>query len=165
MNSRSKPLGMSLIAWITFAILAVAVILSFAESKNYRLLAIAIPMLAALVAIPMLLRKMSQSTYSDATPLYEKKAKFHKIASINSSKVGEAVRIRGMVEKISFKWLNRPHLMINDGTGAISAILFTSPRDSLAVGEEVEVLGTVMKGFPNRRTQAISAIGVKKLNS
>ena len=162
MNNRSKPLGMSLIAWITFAILAVVVALSFAQSKNYHLLAIAIPMLAGLVIIPMLLTRMSQSTYSDATPLYEEKAKFHKISHINSSKVGEAVKIRGMVEKISFKWLNRPHLMINDGTGAISAILFTSPRESLAVGEQVEVLGTVMKGFPNRRTQAISAIDVKK---
>lgn len=165
MNNRSKPLGMSLIAWITFAVLTVAVIFSFAPTKDYRLLAFAIPMLALLVIIPMILTRMSQNTYSDATPLYEEKAKFHKISNINSSKVGDAVRIRGMVEKISFRWLNRPHLMINDGTGAISAILFTSPRESLAVGEQVEVLGTVMKGFPNRRTQAISAIAVKKLNS
>lgn len=165
MNNRSKPLGMSLIAWVTFGILTVLVILSFAQSKNYHLLAIAIPMLAALVVIPMLLTKMSQATCSNAGPLYEEKAKLHKISHINSSKVGEAVKIRGIVARISFKWLNRPHLMINDGTGAISAILFTSPRESLSVGEQVEVLGTVMKGFPNRRTQAISAIGVKKLNS
>jgi len=161
--NRSKLPGMSLIAWITFAILAVVVIFSVGHSKDYHLLAIAIPMLAALVIIPMLLTRMSQNTYSDATPLYEEKAKFHKISNINSSKVSEAVKIRGVIEKVSFKWLNRPHLKINDGTGAISAILFTSPRESLTVGEQVEVLGTVMKGFPNRRTQAISAVNVKKL--
>lgn len=164
MKTTTKPMHMSLIAWIAFTILAVAVIFSFAQSQDYRLLAIAIPMLAALVLIPMVLTRMSQSAYSDATPLYEKKAKFHKISSIDLSKVGEAVKIRGAIEKISFKWLNRPHLKINDGTGTISAILFTSPRESLAVGEQVEVLGRVMKGFPNRRAQAISAIDIKKLN-
>jgi len=163
-NNRSKPLGMSLIAWVTFVILAVVVAFSFAQSKDYHLLAIAIPMLAALIIIPMILTRMSQSTYSSATPIYEEKEKFYKISNINSNKVGEAVRVRGMVEKVSFGWLNRPHLRINDGTGAISAIMFTSPRESLIVGEQVEVLGTVMKGFPNRRTQAISAIGVRKLS-
>jgi DNA/RNA endonuclease YhcR with UshA esterase domain len=156
---------MSLIAWVTFVILVVVVILSFTQSKDYQLLAVAIPMLAALIIIPLILTRMSQNTYSDAIPFYEKKAKFHEISSINSSKVSEAVKIRGVVETISFKWLNRPYLKINDGTGTISAVLFTSLRESLAVGEHVEVLGTVMRGFPNRRTQAISAINVKNLNS
>jgi len=165
MKTTTKPMHMSLIAWVTFAVFTVVVIVSFAQNKDYRLLAFAIPMLAALVIIPMVLTRMSQGAYSDAAPLYEKRAKFHKISNIDLSKVGEAVKIRGAIEKISFKWLNRPHLKINDGTGTIPAILFTSPRESLAVGEQVEVLGTVMKGFPNRRAQAISVIAVRKLNS
>jgi len=165
MNIRPKFPSMSLIAWAAFAILATVVAISFAQSKNLRLLAIALPMLAALVIIPATLTKMSQRAYSDAIPLYDKKAKFHKISKIDLSKVGEVVKIRGTVEKVTFKWLNRPHLRINDGTGTISAILFTSPRESLAVGEQVEVLGTVMRGFPNRRLQPISAIAIKKLNS
>lgn len=165
MKTKAKPMHISSIAWATFAIFTAIVIVSFAQSKDYRLLAFAIPMLAALVIIPMFLTRMSQNAYSNATPLYEKGAKFHKIANIDLSKVGEAVKIRGAIEKISFRWLNRPWLRINDGTGTISAILFTSPRESLAVGEQVEVLGTVMKGFPNRRAQAISAINVKKMNS
>jgi len=165
MDNRARPLGMSLIAWVTFAILAIVVIFSFAQNKDYRILAIGIPMLAALLIIPMVMTRMSQSAYSDAIPLYEKEAKFRKISNINSSKTGEVVRIRGVVEKISFKWLNRPHLKIDDGTGAISAILFTSLRESLTIGEQVEILGTVIRGFPNRRARAISAIDVKKLNS
>jgi hypothetical protein len=165
MKSKAKPMRMSSIAWATFAIFTAIVIVSFAQNKDYRLLAFAIPMLAALVIIPMFLTRMSQNAYSEATPLYEKGAKFHKISNIDLSKVGEAVKIRGAIEKVSFKWLNRPWLRINDGTGTISAILFTSPREGLAIGEQVEVLGTVMKGFPNRRAQAISAIAVKKLNS
>jgi len=163
MNNRSRPLGMSLIAWITFAIFAVLIIFSFSRSKDYRLLAIAIPMLAALIIIPMILTRMSQSTYSRATSLYEEKARFHKVSNITSNTLGEAVKIRGTVERISFRWLNRPWLKINDGTGAISAILFTSLQESLAVGEQVEVLGTVIRAFPHRKAQAISAINVKKL--
>jgi len=165
MDNRANPLGMSLVVWVTFAILVVVVIFSFAQNKDYRILAIGIPMLAALLIIPMVLTRMSQSAYSKAIPLYEKEAKFRKIANINSSKFGEAVKVRGMVEKISFKWLNRPHLKIDDGTGTISAILFTSLRKSLAIGEQVEVLGIVIRGFPNRRVKVISAIDVKKLNS
>jgi len=53
--NRAKLPGMSLIAWITFAIFAVAVIFSFAQSKDYQLLAVAIPMFAALVIIPMVM--------------------------------------------------------------------------------------------------------------
>ncbi len=165
MKTKAKPMHMSLIAWVTFAILTTVVIVSFAQNKDYRLLAFAVPMLAALVIIPMLLTRMSQSAYSDSTPLYEKRAKFHKISNIDLSKVGEVVKIRGAIEKISFKWLNRPHLKINDGTGTISAILFTSLRESLAVGEQVEILGTVMKGFPNQRARVISVVNVKKLSS
>jgi len=165
MNNRSRPLGMSLIAWITFAIFAVLIIFTLKQGsgKDYRLLAIAIPMLAALIIIPMILTRMSQSTYSRATSLYEEKARFHKVSNITSNTLGEAVKIRGTVERISFRWLNRPWLKINDGTGAISAILFTSLQESLAVGEQVEVLGTVIRAFPHRKAQAISAINVKKL--
>jgi len=34
-------------------------------------------------------------------------------------------------------------------------------RESLPVGEQVEILGTIMKGFPNRRVEAISAVKFK----
>jgi DNA/RNA endonuclease YhcR with UshA esterase domain len=163
MTKRVKVPGMSLIAWIAFVICTGLVIFSVVHTKEYRILVLAIPMLAALLIIPMLLARMSRSAYSDATPHYERKAKFHHIANIDLSKVGEIVKVRGMVVKVSFKWLNRPHLSINDGTGTISAIFFTSLAESVEVGEQVEVLGTVMRGFPHRRTPVVSAISAKKL--
>jgi len=163
--SRLKLPRMSLIAWAAFAIAVAIVILSFAQSKDYHLLAVAIPMLAALVIIPMVLARMSQHSYVDAIPLYEKKAKLQKISNINLSKVGEAVKIRGTIKNMSFKWLNRPRFSIDDSTGTISAILFTSPSESLAVDEQVEVLGTVMRGLIHRGTVAISAISVRKFDS
>lgn len=165
MSKRAKFPGMSLIAWLAFAVLAVAVIVSFAHSKDYRFLAFAILMLAALVAIPMVLTKMSQRAYSDASPLYREKARFHKISSVSLSNIGEVVKIRGVVEKVSFRWLNRPHLSINDGTGTISAVLFTSLQESVEVGEEVEVLGAVMRGFFRRGSLAISTVSVRKVGA
>jgi len=163
MNNRSKHAGMSLIAWGAFVICTIAVIVSFVHSKDYRFLFFAISMLAALVIIPMVLARMSQRAYSDAVPLYEKRARLHKISKISLSKVGETVKVRGVVEKVSFRWLNRPHLTINDGTGTISAILFTSLGESIEVAEQVEVLGTVMRSFVHRRKPAVSAISVRKL--
>jgi hypothetical protein len=164
-NNRSNPLGISLIAWITLIILAVIVIYSFAQSQDYRILAFGLPMLVLLAIIPMVLRRMSQKTYSDATPLYESEARFYKISKIDLSKVGDTVKVRGMIEKVSFRWLNRPRLNINDGTGTISAILFTPPQENLTVGEQVEVLGTVSRGLTRRKSPAISAIAVKKLDT
>lgn len=157
--------GMSLIAWVAFTIGVVIVIFSFAHSKDYQLLAIAIPMLAALVIIPMVLTRMSQNAYSDATLLYKKKAKLQKISDINLSKVGEAVKVRGIIKNISMRWLNRPRLTINDNTGMISAVLFTAASEKLMVGERVEVLGLVMRGFIHRGSLSISTVGIKKLET
>jgi len=162
-NIKSRFPGMSLLAWVAFAIFSVVLALSFAQSGNRRLLLVGIPMLAALVIIPMLLTRMSQNSYLEAVPLYERKAKLRKISNINLSKVGEVVRIRGTIAGISFRWLNRPRLSIDDGTGIISAVLFTQARENLAIGEQVDVLGTVMRGFIHRGTVQISAIDVKKL--
>ena len=160
----AKPGRMSLIAWAAVVLCSIAVILNIVQSKDYHFLIYAVPMLIALAVIPMIMTKMSRSAYSNAAPFYEKDAKFHRISSIDLSNVGDVVKIRGVVEKISFKWLNRPHLSINDGSGIISAILFTSLQEDLSVGEEVEILGTVMRGFPSRKVPSISAISVKKLS-
>lgn len=157
--------GMSLIAWAAVAIAAVMVIFTVAYSKDYHLLAVAIPMLAALVIIPMVLTKMSQNTYLNAVPLYEKKAKLQRISNIDLSKVGDAVKVRGVITNISFRWLNRPHVAIDDNTGTISAILFTAASEQLVIGEQVEVLGVVMRGLIHRRLPAISAISIKKLRT
>jgi DNA/RNA endonuclease YhcR with UshA esterase domain len=157
--------GMSLIAWAAVAIAGVMVIFAVAYSKDYHLLAIAIPMLAALVIIPMVLTKMSQNAYLNAVPLYEKKAKLQKISNIDLSKVSEVVKIRGVIKNISFRWLNRPHVTIDDNTGTMSAILFTSLSEHLVIGEQVEVLGIVMRRLIHRGSPAISAISIKKLST
>jgi len=162
-NRISRFSHMSLIAWAAFAIATAIVAFSFAHSRDYRFLYFAIPMLAALVIIPMILTKMSQHAYSDATPVYERKAKLRKISTISSSKLGEVVKIRGTIVGISFRWLNRPHLKIDDSTGVISAVLFTQAQEKLVIGEQVEILGTLMRGLIHRGTVIISAISVRKL--
>jgi len=156
---------MSLIAWAAFAIAIAIVAFSFAHSRDYRFLTFAIPMLAALVIIPVILTKMSQRAYSDATPIYEARAKTRKISNINLSRLGEVVRLRGTIVGMSFRWLNRPHLSIDDGTGTIPVVLFTQAQQTLAIGGQVEILGTLIKGIIHRRTPTISAISIREIKA
>lgn len=75
---------------------------------------------------------------------------------------GQVVSINGKVKKVSFQWLNRPHFHIEDGTGQIRVIMFTSPAEDIQQGDDVEVLGVVIKNIFKRSDPAISAVSVKK---
>jgi len=122
----------------------------------------AIPALLALLLIPMILAWMSRKTLNEAAEQNTPQAKFYKIAKVTQAMTGQAVSISGKVKKISFKWLNRPHFHIEDLTGQIRVIMFTSPAENIQQGDEVEVLGVVIKNFFKRSDPAISAVSVKK---
>lgn len=130
------------------------------------LLIIAIPGLILLLVIPMALGWMSRRSYAQATKKYEGKGRYLKIAKISLGMTGDVVRVSGTVQKISFKWLNRPHFQVKDDTGGeIRVIMFTSPAEEIKVGDEVGVLGIVMKNIFARTTPAISAVSVKKTSN
>ena len=122
----------------------------------------AIPALLALLLIPMILAWMSRKTLREAAEQNSPQAKFYKIAKVTQAMTGQAVSISGQVKKISFKWLNRPHFHIEDSTGRIRVIMFTSPAENIQQGDEVEVLGVVIKNIFKRSDPAISAVRVKK---
>ncbi|MCE5266175.1 MAG: nucleotide-binding protein [Deltaproteobacteria bacterium] len=130
-----------------------------------RFLIYAIPGLILLIVLPMTLGWMSRRSYAKAEGEYDQKARNYKIGQIGESTRGRAVRIRGKVEKIRFRWLNRPHFQVKDDTGTIRVILFTSPAERVSTGDRVEVLGMVMKNIFDRRSQAVSAVSIKKIGS
>ena len=132
------------------------------QVRNTRFLLFAIPALLALLLIPMILAWMSRKTLREAAEQNSPQAKFYKIAKVTQAMTGQAVSISGQVKKISFKWLNRPHFHIEDSTGQIRVILFTSAAEAIRQGDEVEVLGVVIKNIFKRSTPAISAVSVKK---
>jgi cytochrome c-type biogenesis protein CcmE len=153
---------MSLIAWVAFIVCAIGATLSFIQNRDYRFLMMVIPMLLALLVIPIILSRMSQSVYRGAEVLYDQKAKFRRIKNVTLNSVGESVKIGGVVEKVTFRWLNRPHLLVNDGTGVISVIMFAAPPEEISVGDEVEVVGMVMRRFLIRGEAAISGVSVRR---
>ncbi len=105
---------------------------------------------------------MSRRSYARAAGEYINKCRYFKIAKITLGTTGTVVKVSGCVEKVSFRWLNRPHFIIKDETGAIRAIMFTSPSEDIKKGDIVDVLGVVIKNIFSRGTPAISAISVEK---
>lgn len=156
---------MSIFAWITFFLCAGAVFLRYAITGDTRFLIYAIPGLILLIVLPMTLGWMSRRSYVKAEREYDQKARSYRIGQIGESTRGRTVRITGKVEKVRFRWLNRPHFQLKDDTGTIRVILFTSPAERISIGDRVEVLGMVMKNIFDRRGQAISAVSIKKTGS
>jgi len=132
------------------------------QVRNTRFLLFAIPALLALLLIPMILAWMSRKTLRDAAEQNSPHAKLYKIANVTLAMTGQAVSISGKVKKISFQWLNRPHFHIEDATGRIRVIMFTSPAEDIRQEDDVEVLGVVIKNIFKRGDPAISAVSVKK---
>ena len=127
-----------------------------------RFLLFAIPGLVLLVVIPMVLARMSRNSYVEAEGRYREHARSSTIGKITVGMTGAVVRVVGSVEKVSFKWLNRPHFQVKDRTGIIRAVMFTSPVEEVKPGDRVEVLGVVMKNVFSRGKPAISAVSVRK---
>lgn len=153
---------MSLLGWIAFAICSVAVAFYYHTSRDDRFLLFALPSLAMLIIIPFLLSWMSRRSFLQASKEYERVSRLYKVRNISNDMIGTAVKIIGNVNKISFKWLNRPHFQVSDETEAIRVIMFTAPVVQVNVGDKVEVLGVVMKNIFRKNTPVISAVSIKK---
>jgi hypothetical protein len=122
-------------------------IFAYWTSRSPMLLLFGIPMVIGLAVIPILLRHMSQSQYETLIPTYESEAQKVRIKAINMNMLGKPVRIEGVVERVSFDFLDRPQYMVADRSGEISVKMFTAPREKIRKDDIVEVLGTVMKRY------------------
>jgi len=153
---------LSLFAWITFIVCSLIVFIHYLQVRDTRFLIFAILGLIAILVIPMTLSWMSRRTFSHAEAEHSQNARPYKIGKVSLATVGQVVSITGKVEKVSFKWLNRPHFQVTDGTGNIKVIMFTAPAENIKRGETVDVLGVVVKNIFNRRNVVISAVSIKK---
>jgi hypothetical protein len=130
-----------------FLVFLFFLIFAFWTSGNWSVLIYGIPMLLLLLAIPLLLRHMSQSQYETLIPAYESEAQKVRIGAINMNMLGKPVRIEGVVERVSFGFLDRPQFLVADRSGEVSVKMFTAPREKIRKDDIVEVLGTVMKRY------------------
>ncbi len=154
---------MSVLVWVVFIICAVAVALNYYSTGSGQFLWYAIPGLIMLLVIPMLLAWMSRRSFTQANEQASLNACPSKIGKIVPAMTGDVVRISGEVQKISFKWLNRPHFHMKDATGTIRVIMFTAPANKVVVGDKAEAIGIVMKYPLSKERIAISAVSVKRI--
>ncbi|MBN2284166.1 MAG: hypothetical protein JXO48_09780 [Deltaproteobacteria bacterium] len=153
---------MSALAWITFIICAVAVALHYHATGDERFLLFAIPGLVMLIVIPFTLAWMSRRSYVRAAENVGGTARFIKMDRINRGMTGTVLRTAGRVERITFRWLNRPHFHLREGSAGIRVIMFTSPEQNIRVGDRVAVLGIVMKNLFSGKDPVISAVSIEK---
>jgi RecJ-like exonuclease len=153
----------SLPAVIAVVIFAILLIFSYFVSQDTTILLWGIPTLLLLLVIPIALNYMSQRSYADVIPEYEKEAKSVRIRAINPNMVGDVVRIQGLVERVHFRYLNRPQYLVADKTGEISVKMFTSPTEDVRVNDLVEVLGSVIKRYVVTGDPVINCVSIKKI--
>ncbi len=115
-----------------------------------------------LLVIPAYNSYSVSKSYEKLLPEYERESKYYRIAGIHDAMLGKPVRIRGEVEKVKGKLICRPAFTINDGSCSIVA-QHGAPIDlDIKVGDNVEVVGMVVKRFTFFGKMVIHLIGIKK---
>lgn len=123
----------------------------------------AVPAAVMLILIPAALNYMSQKQYASLVPVYEAEAKTTRIRAINLNMLGKPVRVKGVVERVYFQFLNRPQYLVADRTGEISVKMFTSPAGDVQEGDVVEVLGIIVKRYIMSGDAVINCVSIRKI--
>ncbi len=108
-NIKVRVTAVTLAVFLFFVVLVALYIL--ATGDIYALFW-AVPAVLMLLIIPMILNYMSQKQYASLVPMYEAEAKNARIREINLNRLGEPVRIKGVVEQVYFQFLNRPQYLV-----------------------------------------------------
>jgi hypothetical protein len=154
----------SIVAIAVFVIFAIFLLVASVTSPVVRSQLIwLIPALFMLLVIPIALNYMSRSQYADLAPVYEAEAKTVRIKLINESMVGKPVRVKGVVERVYFQFLNRPQYLVADRSGAISVKMFTSPDEDVKVNDIVEVIGQVIHRYMVTGEPVINCVSIRKI--
>jgi hypothetical protein len=124
-----------------------------------------IPTLIVLFFIPVLLNYMSRKEYAELEPVYEREARSTRIRMINKSMLGQVVRLEGVIEKVHFRFLNRPQYLIADRTGEISVKMFTSSQEDIQENDVVVILGSVIQRYIITGDPVINCVSIRKLRN
>ena len=163
MKIKGIDVKISTLSLVVFGIFTLFLIVTVAVTGDLSILILGVPLLALLLIIPAALNYMSQEQYASLVPMYEEEAKNARIREINLNRLGEPVRIKGVVERVYFQFLNRPQYLVADRTGEISVKMFTSPTEDIHEGDLVEVLGSVVKRYILAGDATINCVSIRKV--
>jgi RecJ-like exonuclease len=96
--------------------------------------------------------------------MYEAEAKTVRVRLINESMMGKPVRLEGVVERVTFQFLNRPQYLVADRSGSVSVKMFTSPDEDIKVNDVVEVFGQVIRRYILFGDPVVNCVAIRKLN-
>ncbi len=162
MKIKGTNVRISIINLLVILLLAFFLVIYEVSTGDYVLFAWGIVLLALIFIIPLILNYMSQDQYSALEPVYEAEAKNSRIRAISPSSVGDIVRIEGIVERVLFKFLNRPQYIVADRTGEISVKMFTSPKENVETGDYVEVYGQIIKRYVVTGDPVVNAVIIRR---
>jgi hypothetical protein len=123
-----------------------------------------IPLSLCLFVIPLINSYSVGRQYLNLLPEYEAEAKLCRIKQIGRVMEGKPVRIEGVVQGVKGKFINRPGYKIFDGSGAVVAQRSTPLDIDIRVGDNIEVVGMIVKRFAFAGDYVVHAIGVKKID-
>ncbi|MCP1715307.1 hypothetical protein J2T58_001165 [Methanocalculus alkaliphilus] len=134
----------------------------FDSGMDYSLFVWGIPTLLLILTIPLAMNYMSQSQYRDLRPMYESEAKTIKTNQISEALIGKPVRLEGVIERVHFKFLNRPQYLLGDRTGEVSVKMFTNPEEDVEVGDVVIVLGSVIRRYIITGDPVVNGVSIRR---
>ncbi|MDR2854836.1 MAG: nucleotide-binding protein [Methanomicrobiales archaeon] len=141
-NARPSLLHYGVVAFFSCVLLVYVF-----STGNWKTFLLCIPLIVAMLAIPMGLNYLSQREYANILPYYKEHARSVKIREINERMISTPIRLEGIVEQVRFKSINRPHFIIADRTGSITVKMFTSPGTEIHVNDRVVVYGQVIHRY------------------
>ncbi|WOF16207.1 nucleotide-binding protein [Methanoplanus sp. FWC-SCC4] len=164
MKIKNRNVRISIINIFVVGMLALFLISYFVSTGDLSFFLLGIVLLVLMLLIPLMLNYMSQDQYAGLIPIYESEAKDTRIKNINSSMIGNIVRIEGVVERVLFKSLNRPQYLVADKSGEISVKMFTTPIEDADKDDVVEVYGQIIKRYIFVGDPVINAVIIRKLD-
>lgn len=121
-----------------------------------------IPLAMIMVLLAGISNYSLSSQYVKLLPEYEESAKPTRIKKLTLQMQGKAVRVEGVVQKVSGVVLGRPRVTVFDGSA--SCIIFRSIplEEKIAVGDNIEAVGMVVKKYLIAGALSVHGIGIWK---
>ncbi|WP_342677028.1 nucleotide-binding protein [Methanofollis sp. UBA420] len=163
MEIKNVNVRISAVSLAVFAFFTILVVFAVALTGDLSILIWGIPTLVLLIIIPGMLNYMSQSQYAGLVPVYEKEAKDVRARAITMAMIGKPVRLRGTVKTVKFRYLNRPHYIVEDTSGEMTVKMFTTPQEDVQEGDRVEILGLVIKRYVVSGDAVVNCVSIRRI--
>lgn len=151
-----------IIVFFFFVILFVG---SYIATKDFMYLYWGLPLSLCLLIIPAVSSYSLGSQYLKLLPEYEAGSKPMRVKNINLNMQGKAVRVEGVVQSIKGTILGRPRYQIFDGSGAMVVFRSMPVEEKIAVGDNIEAVGMVVKKYAIAGSLSVHGIAIRKIEN